>query len=573
MAVNLGGAAGLNPEVLGIQAPTDHRLNFIQCLGESVGNDHFNDPVLAGMIDLGLTTVDALTDEETMKIVAQVSQEGVVAKVGNTKVLMLPRYLTMAIARFKLTLPVGVPVPRVGQVLVDQELGSSSSSAGAGSASAGKGDKPKGEVRNTMRSMFDKDGVIFYTDCGEKVADFITKWQHLRRIWPKQRQMDLLGPDTTMGYDKFWDKLRYLAKQSKDLIKLHEDWATVEMLKYVETMPVFKDRSKFEVFLGFTIDSDKPYRLSIADFLLDGHTLDMSGTGKTPSGKAALVVALGQLATALSIVFGGEIKAYRDVFEPLSNLIGSMNLEYLPDSWICHRIHMWLETVMRSTRVDVPTTTEEGLIDKKFTQPGYFLRALGEGITHLISKLPIRDQYAPYVTEYMDRDRLKIEWNAPKAGGRPDVSSPTPEGPNALKNRNRKERRMRAAGAGAGGSSMEGGSTTGTPARDAKKLKSVGSITRDGGMDVEKQEEGGPPHVCNIHLCHLLRVAQVVGGSQWCQCPSHGEPWCKAGRHPKSLRLIKAEDAKKALNTLAGESLKNRALKAHEEAFKKHLYM
>ena len=488
---------------------------------------------------------------------------------------------------------VGVQVPVVGQVQgvfggglgLGAAVAAAAGAPGVPAAAIGTAQGISGsKARSTATITKDRDGNEFLSNHPGRAPELIEDYQHLLRIFGDVRKKDMLGPETNFTSKKLMDFIRLQVKKFRDSKHIDPEWDSVKRFDLVSNFHVLSSTEKFDQLVGFKWEAQFPYRLSIGDFLAEGFSLEEGCRDATASGRRLIFLALGNVAVVFSIILGGTEAEYLQCLEPMIALLRDEQLKVVPVTWICHRINLAFEYVMRQYRTESPLVSDP----TRFTSAGSFQRDLLAEMIDAAGRMPINDATSTSISNHLSIGYYEIEFVKPGGKGSSGSASSsssttagaalspgddlTPEERARRKKRNkdREERRKSAAQkklSGGGGASAHSGDSP----PDTKKLKSSqsgGGNSKVSGSD-GKTSNSTSSGLCFNHLCRLLEVTDSSTSSSVIKC---NLPYltnttkCAKGFHPAGLQFVRSEQAKSTIQTHAKLTLLTRAMAGYETA-------
>ena len=452
--------------------------------------------------------------------------------------------------------------------------------AAIGSAQGTIGSK----ARSTSTITKDRDGNDYLSNHAGRAPELIEDFQHLLRIFGPVRKADMLGPETNFTSKKLMDFIRLQVKKFRDSKPIDPEWESVRRFDLVSNFHVFSSTEKFDQLVGFKWEAQFPYRLSIGDFLAEGFSLEESCRDATASGRRLIFLALGNVAVVFSIVFGGTEAEYLQCLEPMIALLRDEQLKVVPVTWICHRINLAFEYVMRQYRTESPLPSDP----TRFTLPGSFHRDLLFEITDAAGRMPLLDTTSTSVSNHLTIGYYELEFTKPGgkgSGGAASGNSSTTAG-SALspgdeltpeerarrkkRNKDREERRKSSALR----KQSDGGGATGTSGDSPPNSKKLKSTQSGGGNSKVSGSDGKTTNttsagLCFNHLCRLLEVNDSSTSSSVIKCSLPflaNTTRCAKGFHPAGLQFVRAEQAKSTIQTHAKLTLLTRAMAGYDTA-------
>lgn len=468
----------------------------------------------------------------------------------------------------------------LGAVIGAAASTSSNSSAGRGSTGAhptivgspGATGSTSGETyKNTMTLTRDKDGRLFHSHNGKEAPGFVIKWQHLFRVLLPARVTLMLGPDTDLTSESYLDKVRTIYDMVTVMKRSVEDgWSTIPGLRHVNLLRVLVDPEKFSRFLEFKFRAKEPYLLSLNDFLPESSTLEISRKESNSNDMTLLKVALDNLSQVLSVVLGEPVERYQLGLKPAVDMVNDFSAQPVPTSWVCYMISFGLQIVFYDFKEGVPLPAEPD----KYMKRDAFVSALSSEMTIASGCMPKGDAISSQVQTFLDKTHSEIKYVAPgKVGGRArDKEEGKGRNPNNSGSDEKED------------SDVKDGTLTATQRRNKRRklqakmlaagrhtdgASSSGQGTGGGKGAASKPDKYGPSPMCMAHLLHLLGVRNDKGYIIECKNGQRVGSSCKFGYHPLSLKMVIAEDAKKAIeNSDCWGTVLSDALKAHTDTVK-----
>ena len=568
----------------GFTEPTSKMLAFVAMFEKNMGMPAFSPLLTAALLARGLGTTMQLSNLTMMKRL----QTACVTDWSLTAGQMLAETAGDVIlaTREEFALEYGPGglhhVPNLSGLSTGMGAGagggSSSSSSSSGGVPPGTlvmspglplvGVTTSGEkYRNTMTTTRDRDGNMFLSHKGTDAPGYVVKWQHLLRALLKLRRNLVLGPDTDLTAQGYFEKLNRIYDMVGTMGRTVEDgWETVPGLRDIYLLRVFTDPGKFERFLEFKLRAKAPYLLSLNDFLPESSSLKLDRKESNTNDMTLLKVALDNLAQVFSVVLGEPVESYLLGLKPAFDMINSLFHKSIATSWTCYMISFGLEIVFLDFKEGVPLPTEPA---DKYTRPGAFSDALKVEMLVAAKCMPTGDVVSSKVQTFLDRTHAEIAWVDPgKAGSKEKTSSGSgSEGKvgsdervqpltKTQKRNERKRRRLEEEQTKGKGEHTSGSSSSGQGAGGGK------------GSSSGTRSRYEPAPLCVGHILGLLGVRNEKGYVIACDNTKRTGSSCDVGYHPPSLKMVSAGDAKDILKEKCWGSILDDALKAHSEVGK-----
>ena len=391
----------------------------------------------------------------------------------------------------------------------------SSISGGAGGTGIGTGapggfvvpsglpSPPPGEkFRNTSSLTRDKDGLLYNCNKPADAPLFVINHQHLFRALTAERIPLVLGPDADLTPQGYYDLLESVSTLITGNREFDPAFSTVVLRRDIRQIRVMTDMVKFERILMFQWVARKPYLLNLNDFLPETARLRVEDISPNVDDLHLIEWALRNLARVFSVLLGEPLNDYFKSLKPVIDMLGLVQMQTVPTSWICYQISMGLEIVMTKMRKGIPPPSEPD----KYRKVGAFRGLLEAEMVVVVNCMPSGDNMSVSMDTFISVTHKDIEYVKPGTGGK---------GGNSDQTKSVEKRTAPTDGS-------EQTSKSKTQRRNERKRLNKGD--KDGGG----QGAGGPSlakYGPSTALCpaHMLELLQVKGRSGYViYCESRG---------------------------------------------------
>jgi hypothetical protein len=364
-------------------------------------------------------------------------------------------------------------------------------------------------------------------------AAYVIKYQHLWRAMLESRIPFVLGPDTDLTTEGYYERLQELSGLMFENRVVDAAWSTVSQRRSVRQLRVFLDLKKFGRLLEFDFLAYQPYRLSLGDFLPESSHLRVEKKEADPDDLTLIRTALENMARVFSVVLGEKEDEYRTCLKPVLDMLQLRAVLHIPTSFICFQISMGIAMVMKELRFTTAPVSEPD----KYRTPGVFRRLICEAMIDAAGRIPDTDFMTRSLNTFLTVTHDEIIWTEPKkVGGATGKDK------------------------GSGGSAGE--KRSGTESGTQMTVSAKRRLRRD---NAEKKEQGGgqgaAPQAgpCPGHVFSLLKIKDV--NNRPLSCGYKGQV-CSRGRHPQDLKHMTYAEAKGVVDYHSAPAIMQAALSA-----------
>jgi len=363
------------------------------------------------------------------------------------------------------------------------------------------------------------------------------------------RRDDMLGPYLKFDIETYVKLIKSYQDQllMGGLVPAH--WSSVQQLEEISEWPIMKDHRKLERLLLLNMEWDKPYLLSLADFLPSSSRFDYSNKKASVSGRSYLREALRNLPMAMDVLLGVQCYDFAEEYEKV--LKDNSRTATTPDAYLFYLANEAIARVMLEFR-----THRDTGVGMPYDAPMFFRLHLVKAIRDLLRRIPTSLEQVAIIDVFMERRYDEVQWSAPKLT---QPSTQAIEEGDISSNKKRKSRSQRQRDAikkvKLGMGNLESPKVASENVRTSSPIERRPPVSNE--TKIKSEKTSFTVHsICPYHLASLLGVANATTGKPMI-CTFKDK--CKAGAHPDTLANVIEAQARAAIPKARGmsEALKN----------------